>query len=133
MICPVAAGQIRIGNRGAGIGGVDKLAVSGVDTHMGNAAGICTGEVYNITGFQIFLGNGSTHVDLVSRSAVRRIAQLLENIVHKSGAVKTSRGSAAVYIGGSQVFLCLCQDLSTGGISSMGSIAAGSSSQTGVI
>ena len=39
MIRPVSAGQIRVRNHTTGIGGVDKLAVADVDTHVRNAGG----------------------------------------------------------------------------------------------
>ena len=53
MICPVTAGQVCIGNRGAGVGGVDELAVADVNTHVGNAAaaGIC--EEDNVAGLSV--------------------------------------------------------------------------------
>ena len=114
VVCPIASGEIGIGYGGAGIGGVNELSVARVDAHMGNAACVCTGEENDITGLQICLGDGGTHVVLIGGGAVGRIAKLLQNIVHIAGTVKTGRGGAAVYIAGAQVFLCLSQNLRTG-------------------
>ena len=114
VICPVAAGQIGIGNSRPGIGGVNELAVPGINANMGNAAGIGICKEDDVTGFQVVLGDGSTMLILVSGGAVGGIAQLLENIVNKTGAVKAGGRCAAIDIRGTQILLCLCQDLSSG-------------------
>ena len=114
VVCPVAAGQVRVGDSGAGVGGVDELAVSGIDAHMGNAAGICIGKEDNVTGLQLILGNGSALLILVSGGPVGGEAQLLKDIVDETGAVKACRRSAAVNVGGTQIFFCFCQNGITG-------------------
>ena len=75
MLCPVTAAEIRVGNRRAGIGGVNELSVTGVNTHMGNTAGVCIGKEDHIADLQICLGNSSSHFVLICGSAVRRIAK----------------------------------------------------------
>ena len=99
MVSPIATGQTGIGDSGSGIGGVDKLTVAGVDTHMGDTAGICTVEEHDIAGLQIGLGYIGALVVLVSGGAVGGVAQALQNIIHQAGAVKAAGRGTAVNIG----------------------------------
>ena len=50
VLRPVTAGEVGIGDRGAGIGGMDELAAANVNAYMGNAAGICTGKENDVAG-----------------------------------------------------------------------------------
>ena len=111
MLCPIAAGQIGIGNRGAGIGGVDKLSAACVDTNVTNAASHSTGKEYNVAGLQFGLTHGSTLLVLIRRCAVGRIAKLLKYIVHKARAVKSAGTCTAVDIAHTQIFLGFCQNI----------------------
>lgn len=129
VLRPVTGGQVGVGNSGTGIGGVDKLSVSGVDTHMGDAAGVCIGEEHDVANFQVTLGNRSALLVLFSGSPVRGEAQLLENIVDKAGAVKAGGRSTAGHIGSAQILLGFCQNLCAGDIDGGRSGAAGGSVQ----
>ena len=55
VVCPVTGCQIRIGNNRPGVGGMDELAVAGINAHMGNTAGICTVEEHDIAGSRLAL------------------------------------------------------------------------------
>ena len=71
MLCPIAAGERTVGYIGAGIGGMDELSVSCVDSDMGNTGSGGTGEEYHITGLQGSLGYGSALIDLSGGSPGR--------------------------------------------------------------
>ena len=117
MFSPIAAVQVGIGNGGTGIRRMNKLTISCVDTHMRDAipgAGTCKKD--DITSTQIALGNGSAHIELLSRGAVRGIAQLLQNIINKSRAIKSRRGGSSGDIGTAEIALCFCKDLRAGDI-----------------
>ena len=90
VLRPVTAGEVGIGDRGAGIGGMDELAAANVNAYMGNAAGICTGKENDVAGLQAAFFNVSTLIVLVGGGAVRGEAQLLEDVVHETGAVKAA-------------------------------------------
>ena len=60
VLRPVTAGEVGIGDRGAGIGGMDELAAANVNAYMGNAAGICTGKENDVAGLQAAFFNVST-------------------------------------------------------------------------
>lgn len=48
---------------------MDKLTVSGINTHMGDSAGGRAGKKYDISGLQGSGINGSAHAELIGRSA----------------------------------------------------------------
>ena len=96
---------------------MNKLAVSGVNAHMGNTRCACSCKEDDIACLQILFGNGSTLIELRGRSTVRGEAQLLQHIIDKAGAVKTAGRSTAVNIGSTQIFLSLCQNLAAGNTS----------------
>ena len=104
MIRPIAAAETCVGHRRAGIGGVNKLAVSCVDTDMSDGAAV-SGEENQITGKKARFGYICTVGVLGFRGAVRCVAQRFENIIDKTGAVKTGRRSTAIYIGDTKIFL----------------------------
>ena len=84
---------------------MDELPAADVDAHMGNAAGICIREEHDVTGLEIGLFNESALTVLIGGGAVRGEAQLLQNVVHEAGAVKTAGGGAAVNVGRAQILL----------------------------
>ena len=93
---------------------MEELAVSGVDAHMGNAAGGTGLEEHQIARLQSGLINGRTHAVLIHRGAVGGEAQLLQHIIGISGAVKAAGGSAAGAVGGADVLLGFRQNLRAG-------------------
>ena len=106
---------------------MDKLSVSNVNAHVRDAGLICILEDHNIAGLEVFFGYVSTHSVQIFACAVRGIAQLLQNIVNKAGAVKTAGGCAAGNIGTAQIFLGFCHDCLAGdGYRFCCSITAGS-------
>ena len=111
MIGPIAAGQVGIGNRRAGIGSVNKLAAAGVNTHMGNAVGTGAGEENNVTGLQAAFFNIGTHLILGSGCPVRGEANLLQNVVHQSGTVKSIGRCAAAEIPGTEMLFGFRQNV----------------------
>lgn len=90
---------------------MDKLAVSGVDTHVGNAAGVCIGEEDDVAFLKVGFFHRRTLTVLIGGGAVGGDAHLLKYIIDKAGAVKSIRGSAAAAVGNTQILLCLCQNL----------------------
>ena len=76
VICPVTAGEVGVGDRGAGIGGMDKLTVAGINANMGNAAGICIFKEYQVSRSQAAAADMGTHCILICSGAVRRIPHL---------------------------------------------------------
>ena len=115
VVSPVAAGQSVIGNRAAGVGGVDKLTVAHIDACVGQAATICIGEEYHIAGLQVGFGNIGALLVLIHQHAVRGVTQSLQHIVNETGAVKTARGCTAIDIGGAQILFGLVGDILTAG------------------
>lgn len=115
VLRPVAAGEVGIGDRGAGIGGMDELAAANVNAHMGNAAGICTGKENDVAGLQAVLVHVGALAVLVGGGAVGGEAQLFQNIVHEAGAVEAAGRSAAVNVGGTQILLGFRNNVGTGG------------------
>ena len=84
--------MVDIGNDNAlaGVGGVDELAVSNVDTHMEDAAGTAViGEEEQIAGEQVGLLDGTVqNGPLVSCTGLQAVAEVLVDVVDKAGAVK---------------------------------------------
>ena len=115
MVCPIAAGQIGIGNRGAGIGGMEEISVARINTYMGDAAcaaGAC--EENQIAFLQVGFFHICTVLILVSGGTVGGVTKLLQNIVNQTGAVKAGRGGTAACVAGTEIFFCLGKDLCTG-------------------
>ena len=94
---------------------MDELAAANVNAYMGNAAGICTGKENDVAGLQAAFFNVSTLIVLIGGGAVGGEAQLLEDVVHETGAVKAAGRSAAVNVGGAQILLSFRHDVGTGG------------------
>ena len=135
MLCPIAAGQVRVGYSGAGIGGVDELTIACIDANVRNAAGVCIGKEHNVAGFQAALGHRGAHLILIGRCPVRGIAKLLQDIVDKTRAVKAGGGSSAENIRCSKIFLRFFQNLAacnTNGRSIVGSGRISGGSAAGI-
>ena len=101
MIRPISAGQACVGNRGAGIGRVDKLSVSGIDANVGDGAAV-SGEENNIPGKKVCFADVCTVGILGFGCTVRGVAQGFQNIIHKTRTVKAGGRGAAVYIGSTE-------------------------------
>ena len=115
MLAPIAAGEVGIGDGAAGVGGVDELPVPGVDAGVGDAAGVGTGEEHDVPGLQIGLVHHHAGTVLGLGGAAHGNAEGAVDIVHKAGAVKAAGGSAAVDIGGAQIFRGLGENLRPSG------------------
>ena len=107
--------QICEGYNPATMGGVDKLAVADVDTHMGDTGGRSALEEDQVTGTQVGLADGSAALIHGSTGTGNLDAVRSQHIVNKTGTVKTTGGSAAVNIGNAQIFLGSFHDLAAGG------------------
>ena len=77
VVSPIAAGQIRVGYGGAGVRGMNKLAITRIDAHMGNAGSICTCKKYDITNLEIGFCYISAPPVLIRGSTVGRKTELL--------------------------------------------------------
>ena len=97
---------------------MDKLAVAGVDAHVGGAlAGVAAVEEHQIAGLQLALGDGGAVVHLAGGGAVDGVAEVLHHIGGKAGAVKAAGAAAAVHIGAAHILKGILGDLAplTGG------------------
>ena len=83
---------------------MDKLAVAGVDAHVGGAlAGVAAVEEHQIAGLQLALGDGGAVVHLAGGGAVDGVAEVLHHIGGKAGAVKAAGAAAAVHVGAAHI------------------------------
>ena len=97
-ISPIAAGQIGIRHSGARVWRMDKLSVPGINTHMRNAAAGIAAEENHVTGLKIDFCYICTLVILGYRRTVRGKTDLLQNVIHKTGAVKSAGRGTACHI-----------------------------------
>ena len=93
---------------------MDELSVSGVDTHVRNSAAAGACEEDDIASLQIRLGNICTMLILVNRCAVGGIAHLLQNIIYKTGTVKSGGSRTAAEIANAKLFFGFIQNLLSG-------------------
>ena len=110
VLCPVAAGQVRVGDCGTGVGSVDKLAAARVDTYVRQSGGICIRKEYDIAGLKIVLADLTALLPLVGRGSVGGVAALLQHVVDKAGAVKAGWTGTSIDIWNAEIFLRLCQN-----------------------
>ena len=66
VLCPVAAGQVRVRDRGAGVGGVNELTAACVDTYVGQPGGVCIRKKNDIAGLKLVLTDLTALVPLLS-------------------------------------------------------------------
>ena len=84
---------------------MNKLTVSGVNTHMGQSGVSSVGKEHQVAGLQILLGNGCTLLILGGNRAVGGESKLPEHVVSKTAAVKSAGRGTAADIGAPRYFL----------------------------
>ena len=94
--CVPALREARDLDAGAGIGRMDEFAAA--DVHADVGSGRAAAEEDEITGNQAVIGDVVAVCELSGRGAVDAVAKLAVDILHKAGAVKAGRRSAAVDI-----------------------------------
>lgn len=94
---------------------MDKLIVTDINAHMGNAGGIGICEEYQITGFQVCLGNQLTHSPLLLGCSGQIDAVGLEGVLHQTGAIEAAGRTATPDIGNANILLSGGNDGAAGG------------------
>ena len=97
--------QIRIGNHRSGMGRVDKLAVAYINAHMRNTGCVCILEEDNVAGLEFGLFYGSTLSVHGHKSTACGDSHGAQDIVDKSGTIKSIGSCSAPNIGNAQIFL----------------------------
>ena len=114
MFAPIAAGEVGVGDGAAGIGGVDELAVAGIDAGVGDTAAVCIRKEHNVAGLQVGLVHLNSGAVLGVRGAAYGNAEGAVHIVHKAGAVEAAGRGAAIDIGCAQILRRLGENLCPG-------------------
>ena len=91
------------------MGGVDKLTVADVDTHVRNTGCGSALEEDQITGTQVGLVDGGTALVHGCTGTGNRDAVDFQDVVNKAGAVKAAGRGTAINIGYAQILLCIFQ------------------------
>lgn len=103
MLPPIGFVHGSVGDTLAAGGGVDELAVAGVDADVGGAAADV--EEDQIAGAQVARINRDGLGDLAARVAGDGIARFAVGVVDQAAAVEPLRGVATVAIGGAEHLL----------------------------
>ena len=74
---------------------MDEFHVSNIDTHVGDACGVCILEEYQVTGLQVALSHKAAVLVLGFGGAVKADTVLFEYVLHKPGAIKSDRGASS--------------------------------------